>query len=63
MRLQPSNRSCVSRSKLQQIPAAQRLEQVSQSEELRRIKAELKRVTEERDILKKAAAYFARQCD
>lgn len=28
--------------------------------ELRRLKAELKRVTEERDILKKAAAYFAR---
>jgi transposase len=28
---------------------------------LRRLKAELKRVTEERDILKKAAAYFAKQ--
>ncbi len=28
--------------------------------EVRRLKAELKRVTEERDILKKAAAYFAR---
>lgn len=27
--------------------------------ELRRLKKELKRVTEERDILKKAAAYFA----
>lgn len=26
-----------------------------------RLKAELRRVTEERDILKKAAAYFARQ--
>jgi transposase len=25
------------------------------------LKAELKRVTEERDILKKAAAYFAKQ--
>ena len=49
--------------KLQQIPAAQRLEQAGQSEEMRRLKAELKRVTEERDILKKAAAYFARQCD
>ena len=32
-----------------------------QAEELRRVKAELKRVTEERDILKKAAAYFAKQ--
>jgi transposase len=29
--------------------------------ELRRLRAELKRVTEERDILKKAAAYFAKQ--
>ena len=28
--------------------------------ELRRVKAELKRVTEERDILKKAATYFAK---
>ena len=28
--------------------------------EVRRLKAELKRVTEERDILKKAAAYFAK---
>lgn len=32
----------------------------SDSAEVRRLKAELKRVTEERDILKKAAAYFAR---
>jgi transposase len=31
-----------------------------QQAEVRRLKAELKRVTEERDILKKAAAYFAR---
>jgi transposase len=29
--------------------------------ELERLRAELKRVTEERDILKKAAAYFARE--
>jgi transposase len=29
--------------------------------ENRRLKAELKRVTEERDILKKAAAYFANE--
>ena len=35
--------------------------QVVQSEEVRRLKAELRRVTEERDILKKAAAYFAKQ--
>jgi transposase len=31
-----------------------------ESVEVRRLKAELKRVTEERDILKKAAAYFAK---
>jgi transposase len=29
--------------------------------ELRKVQAELKRVTEERDILKKAAAYFAKE--
>jgi transposase len=39
----------------------ERQAQLSQTDELRRLKAELKRVTEERDILKKAAAYFARQ--
>jgi len=31
----------------------------SQQDELRRLKAELRRVTEERNILKEAAAYFA----
>ena len=31
-----------------------------QSREIRRLKAELARVTEERDILKKATVYFAR---
>jgi transposase len=34
--------------------------QRDQSVELKRVQAELRRVTEERDILKKAAAYFAR---
>jgi transposase len=34
---------------------------VDQQSELERLKAELKQVTEERDILKKAAAYFARE--
>lgn len=33
---------------------------VSDSAEVRRLKAELKRVTEERDILKKAATHFAK---
>lgn len=32
-----------------------------QMDEIRRLKAELKRVTEERDILKKATAYFAKE--
>ena len=32
----------------------------AQSAEVRRLQAELRRVTEERDILKKAAAYFAK---
>ena len=33
---------------------------LDQASELRRVKSELRRVTEERDILKKAAAYFAK---
>jgi transposase len=33
----------------------------SQESEIARLKAELKRVTEERDILKKAATYFAKE--
>jgi len=39
----------------------ERVRQDEQSAENRRLKAELKRVSEERDILKKAAAYFAKQ--
>ena len=42
-------------------PVSESQSQAAPTEELRRLKAELKRVTEERDILKKAAAYFARQ--
>jgi len=34
--------------------------ELGQNAEIRRLKAELRRVTEERDILKKAAAYFAK---
>ena len=33
----------------------------SQQDELRRLKADLRRVTEERDILKEAAVYFAKE--
>jgi transposase len=43
------------------VPEAQRTETRSQQEEIRRLKSELRRVTEERDILKKAAAYFAKE--
>ena len=43
-------------AKAETAPAAEK----SDSAEIRRLKAELRRVTEERDILKKAAAYFAK---
>ncbi len=43
-------------------PEEQRVQEENQSAELRRLRAELKRVTEKRDILKKAAAYFAKEC-
>lgn len=39
--------------------AAAYREEQSEKAEVQRLKKELKRVTEERDILKKAAAYFA----
>lgn len=41
-------------------PAEQRQEEASLGAENRRLREELRRVTEERDILKKAAAYFAK---
>jgi transposase len=44
--------------KQQQMPLAQRTQQANQSNELRRLKVVLKRVTEEHDILKKAATDF-----
>jgi transposase len=42
-------------------PAKMREVEADLTFELRRIKKELARVTEERDILKKAATYFARE--
>lgn len=60
-RLGVSQHSLYEWIKQQQTPPSQRKEQLSQAEDLRRPKAQLKRVTEERDILKKAAAYFAKQ--
>ena len=43
-------------------PQAERQQDDDQHAELRRLRDELKRVTEEPDILKKAAAYFAKEC-
>ena len=43
------------------VPEPQRADARNQQEEIRRLKSELRRVTEERDILKKAAAYFAKE--
>jgi len=40
--------------------SAKSMAQEDQSSEIRRLKQELARVTEERDILKKATAYFAK---
>lgn len=42
-------------------PEGERVELDAQQAEIRRLKAELKQVSEERDILKKAAAYFAKE--
>jgi transposase len=42
-------------------PAGVRAEVLDQAAEIRRLKRELARVTEERTILKKATAYFARE--
>ena len=41
-------------------PESLRVKETEQVRENRRLRAELARVTEERDILKKATAYFAR---
>jgi transposase len=42
-------------------PPAQQTTIADQQTEINRLKAELRRVTEERDILKKATAYFAKE--
>lgn len=43
------------------MPEPERIELQGQAAEIRKLKAKLRRVTEERDILKKAAAYFAKE--
>ena len=42
-------------------PESLRIKETEQVRENRRLRTELVRVTEERDILKKAAAYFAKE--
>jgi len=44
-------------------PTEQRQQDDELQAEIRRLRSELKRVSEERDILKKATAYFARESD
>ena len=48
--------------KVSAVPASERQALVSQTEELQCLNAKFRRVTEGRDILKKAAVYCARQC-
>jgi transposase len=43
------------------VPTEDRLAKEDQAARIKKLEAELRRVTEERDILKKAAAYFAKQ--
>jgi len=42
-------------------PESLRVKETEETQENRRLRAELARVTEERDILKKATAYFAKE--
>ena len=60
-RLGVSTKSLYDGIKQYQKPESVRLKETDQALENRRLKAELARVTEERDILKKAAAYFAKE--
>ena len=61
VRLGISTKSLYSWIKQYKKPESVRLKETDQARENRRLKAELARVTEERDILKKATAYFARE--
>lgn len=60
MRLGVTTHSMYAWMKRYGVPEPQRLANQDQAAEVRRLRSELKRVTEERDILKKAAAYFAK---
>ena len=59
-RLGVSSHSLYQWVNLYSAPPVERQKADDQQAEMKRLKAELKRVTEERDILKKAAAYFAK---
>lgn len=50
-------RWCKEQSKLESLPATEE----SKDEELRRLRAEVANLKEDNDILKKAAAYFAKE--
>ena len=60
-RLGISTKSIYTWQKLFSRPATVIQEVDAQADEIRRLKRDLARVTEERDILKKATAYFARE--
>jgi transposase len=49
------------RGKVEQAFPGQGRKPIEQRSEVERLKSELRKVTEERDILKKAAAYFAKE--
>jgi transposase len=59
-RLGASGHSLYAWIKRYNTPEAELQQGASQQAKIRRLKAELHRVTDERDILKKAAAYFAK---
>jgi len=60
-RLGVSTKSIYTWQKLFSRPTKVVKEVDAQADEIRRLKRDLARVTEERDILKKATAYFARE--
>jgi transposase len=60
-RLRVSTKSIYTWQKLFSRPANVIKEVDAQADEIRHLKRDLARVTEERDILKKATAYFARE--
>ena len=60
-RLGISTKSLYDWKKCYHKPERQIRQEAAEAAEIRRLKAELARVTEERDILKKATAYFARE--